>query len=133
AMLVDMTVENYGEDEVDCIDLESFFHLSTDYTLKEPADRLVLQHYENNIQETEEDFDNGKDDRKEIAQTEKKDIKVHIRAKIVGNNDEQYLTKLFESYDDLKEISEEDIEYIIPIKTSEIDSFAHPLNKVGEE
>src|SRR5699024_12394401 len=69
----------------------------------------------------------------EIAPTEKKDIKVPIRAKIVGNNDEQYLTKLFESYDDLKEISEEDIEYIIPIKTREIDSFAHHLNKVGEE
>src|SRR5699024_5135116 len=147
AMLVDMTVENIGDEEVEFIDLESFFHITTDYTLKEPADPVDGQHYQNIIQETEEDFDNGKDDRKEIAQTEKKkkkvkkkkspkkkkDIKVPIRAKIVGNNDEQYLTKLFESYDDLKEISEEDIEYIIPIKTSEIDSFAHPLNKVGEE
>jgi len=133
AMLVDMTVENIGDEEVEFIDLESFFHITTDYTLKEPADPVDGQHYQNIIQETEEDFDNGKDDRKEIAPTEKKDIKVPIRAKIVGNNDEQYLTKLFESYDDLKEISEEDIEYIIPIKTSEIDSFAHPLNKVGEE
>src|SRR5699024_1690614 len=102
AMLVDMTEENIGDEEVEFIDLESFFHITTDYMLKEPAEPVHRAQYQNIIQEPEEDYDQGKQHRRDIAPPEKKDTTVPIRAKVVGNNDEQYLPLLLESYDDLK-------------------------------